>query len=96
MATMIITTTTDGWIATSDHRPHGVVFRTKDPRDLGRTIEEWATAQSGHAAAMFAAGAAALPPPGRSHLNSRADQEGIATPSRWPAAALRHWPGDAA
>lgn len=71
---------------------------TTDPRHLGRMIEAWATAAIAFAAATNTADPVATrpPPPGRSYLNSRADQEGIATPSRWPAAALRHRPGDAA
>jgi len=65
---------------------------TTDPDHLGRTVTLWATAQRGDPAAIFAAANAALPPLERSYTNSRADQEGIATRSKWPAAALKPWP----
>lgn len=99
MRTLSITTTPDGRFAAHSVDADGHVqpaFTTTDPRHLGRMVEAWATHRNSIPAVMFAEAAQALRAAGRSYLNSRADQEGIATPSKWPAAALRHRPGDAA
>lgn len=105
MARISITTTPDGDFAAHHIDADGSLrpaFTATNPRQLAHMIKMWAAAPSRRAGNHIAIATdpadpvATQPPPERSYTNSRADQEGIATPSKWPAAALRHRTGGAA